>query len=240
MASVRVLLIDDELPMTRALSQFLKQQQYAVDCAYDGVEGLDMARAGIYDLLLVDVMLPGLSGTELVRTLREEGDTTPTLMLTARGTEEDKVLGLDSGADDYVVKPFGTKELLARMRALTRRVGDLSGVQTLGAGGYSLDLVQRVVSCSGEIVPLTHKEFQLMELFMRHRGQVLSRSLIFDRVWGYDAEVDSSIVDTYIHLLRRKLDRGLGAEARRASAIKTIHGMGYVFQPGSKATKEST
>ena len=230
MASVRVLLIDDELPMTRALSQFLKQQQYAVDCAYDGVEGLDMARAGIYDLLLVDVMLPGLSGTELVRTLREEGDTTPTLMLTARGTEEDKVLGLDSGADDYVVKPFGTAELLARMRALTRRVGEIAGVGTLTAGVYELDLVQRVVSCHGQTIALTRKEFQLMELFMRHHDQVLARSVIFDRIWGLETEVDSNVVDIYVHFLRRKLALGQPAGT---SAIQTIHGTGYMFRPAA-------
>ena len=235
---MRVLLVDDEVSLVSALSQLLKQQQYTVDCAYDGVLGLDMARAGIYDLLLVDVMLPGLSGNDLVRTLREEGDTTPTLMLTARGTEEDKVLGLDSGADDYVVKPFGSSELLARMRALTRRVGDLAGVRTLEAGGYTLDLVQRVVSLAGETIPLTHKEFQLMELLMRHRGQVLTRAVIFDRVWGYDRDVDSNVVDTYIHFLRRKLGRGQSRGARLPSDIQTIHGTGYMFQPAVAEPKD--
>lgn len=239
MAPVRVLLVDDEVSLVRALSQILKQQQYTVDSAHDGVLGLDMARAGIYDLLLIDVMLPGLSGTDLVRTLREEGDTTPTLMLTARGTEDDKVLGLDSGADDYVVKPFGTSELLARMRALTRRVGDLAGVSTLVAGDYTLDLVQRSVLCCGEIVPLTNKEFQLMELLMRHRGQVLSRALIFDRVWGFETEVDSNVVDTYIHFLRKKLGRGQPRRARQPSDIQTIHGTGYMFQPRSSPPKEA-
>jgi DNA-binding response OmpR family regulator len=236
---MRVLLIDDEVSLVRALAQILRQQQYAVDCAYDGVEGLDMARAGIYDLLLVDVMLPGLAGTDLVRTLREESDTTPILMLTARGTEEDKVLGLDSGADDYLVKPFGTSELLARMRALSRRVGDLAGVRELIAGAYTLDLVQRVVVSGGEGIPLTHKEFQLMELFMRHRGQVLSRSVIFDRVWGYDTAVDSNVVDTYIHFLRRKLQRAQALAAGAGSDIQTIHGTGYMFQPAEAAPRQS-
>jgi len=228
---VRVLLVDDEVSLVRALSQLLRQQQYTVDAAHDGEAGLDMARAGIYDLLLVDVMLPGLPGTDLVRTLREEGDTTPILMLTARSSERDKVLGLDSGADDYVVKPFGTAELLARMRALTRRVGDLAGVTTLCVGAYTLDLVQRAVLFDGTAVALTHKEFQLMELFMRHPGQVLARPVIFDRIWGYEADVDSNVVDAYVHFLRRKLERGEPGGGRRPSDIQTVHGTGYVFRP---------
>ncbi len=236
---MRVLLVDDEASLVKALSQLLRQHQYAVDSATDGSVGLDMARAGIYDLLLVDVMLPGVSGTDLVRTLREEGDTTPTLMLTARGTEEDKVMGLDSGADDYLVKPFGTQELLARMRALTRRVGDLAGVHTLQAGGYTLDLVQRVVFRSGEAVPLTHKEFQLMELFMRHRGQIMSRDVIFDRVWGFDTDVNNSVVDTYVYFLRRKLGRAQAGCAPRPSDIQTVHGAGYMFQPGAASANEA-
>ncbi len=227
---MRVLLVDDEVPLVRALSQILRQQQYDVDAALDGLQGLDMARAGIYDLLLVDVMLPGLPGTELVRTLREDGDATSVLMLTARGTEDDKVLGLDSGADDYLVKPFGTAELLARMRALTRRVGELAGVRQLTAGDYTLDLVQRSVERRGETIRLTHKEFQLMELFMRHPGQVLSRAAIYDRIWGYDADVDSQVVDTYIHFLRRKLEQGVTKPARASSMIRTLRGVGYMFQ----------
>lgn len=231
---MRVLLVDDEVSLVAALSELLKHHQYTVDSAYDGLIGLDMARAGIYDILLIDVMLPGLAGTDLVRSLREEGDTTPALMLTARGTEQDKVLGLDSGADDYVVKPFGAAELLARMRALTRRVGDLAGVGTLAAGGYTLDPVGRAVSRRGETIALTHTEFQLMELFMRHPGQVLSRAVIFDRVWGYEAEVDSHVVDTYIHFLRRKLGCGKSGGAQSAD-IQTIHGTGYRFQPSTAA-----
>jgi DNA-binding response OmpR family regulator len=230
MHPLRVLLVDDEVPLVRALSQILRQQQYDVDVAYDGAQGLDMARAGIYDLLLIDVMLPGLPGPDLVRTLREEGDATPALMLTARGSEADKVLGLDSGADDYVVKPFGTAELLARMRALTRRVGEIAGVGTLTAGVYELDLVQRVVSCHGQTIALTRKEFQLMELFMRHHDQVLARSVIFDRIWGLETDVDSNVVDIYVHFLRRKLALGQPAGT---SAIQTIHGTGYMFRPAA-------
>ncbi len=236
---MRILLVDDEVSLVRALKQILRQQQYDVDCAYDGLQGLDMARAGIYDLLLVDIMLPRLAGTDLVRTLREDGDTTSILMLTARGTEEDKVLGLDSGADDYVVKPFGTAELLARMRALTRRVGDLAGVHVLAEGDYILDLVQRSVGYHGATVPLTHKEFQLMELFMRHPRQVLSRAVIFDRVWGYDTSVDSNVVDTYIHFLRKKLRRGPSQAAAPSSDIRTVHGIGYMFWPAPAPPRDA-
>ena len=236
---MRVLLVDDEVPLVRALSQILHQQQYDVDAALDGLQGLDMARAGIYDLLLVDVMLPGLPGTDLVRILREDGDTTSVLMLTARGKEDDKVLGLDSGADDYLAKPFGTAELLARMRALTRRVGELAGVRQLTAGDYTLDLVRRMLVHGAAAVPLTHKEFQLMELFMRHRGQVLPRAVIFDRIWGYDTEVDSSVVDTYIHLLRKKLGPREAKPAAALSDIRTIHGVGYMFEPSASRRKPS-
>lgn len=191
-----------------------------------------MARAGIYDLLIVDVMLPHMSGYAIVRALRDDLDTTPILLLTARDAEDDRVEGLDSGADDYLIKPFGIKELLARIRALTRRAGDLKGVRMIHAGGYSLDLEERSVSLQGVSLTLTHTEFQLMELFIRNAGQVLKRDMLFDRVWGYDAEIDSNVLETYIHFLRKKLEkcRQQQVSGTQAADILTVRSVGYVFK----------
>ena len=229
---MRILIVDDEADLRTALRQLLMEQQYTADAAADGEEGLDMARGGIYDLLIVDVMMPGMSGTDLVRALREEGDATPVLLLTARDGVDDRVAGLDSGADDYLVKPFHSRELLARVRALARRAGELLGVRSLTAGDYSLDLIGRSVSFRGATIPLTHKEFQLMELFMRNRGRVLARETIFDRIWGYESDIDSNVLETYVHFLRRKLDafQKRGKSPRTSPAIETVRGVGYVFR----------
>lgn len=228
---MRILVIDDEVGLVTALKQLLTEQHYETDTAYDGVTGLDLARAGIYDLLVVDVMLPRMNGFDVVRTLREECDATPILLLTARGGEDDRVEGLDSGADDYLVKPFGIKELLARVRALTRRSGEIVGLQTLSVGDFALDLVHRVVRYKDSDVVLTPREFQMMELFMRNAGQVLSKETLFDRIWGYDTEVDSNVLEAYIYFLRKKLD----ASRKRfgesgAVSIQTVRGVGYVFK----------
>lgn len=229
---MRILIIDDEVDLVKALRQLLADQNYVTDAAYDGESGLDMARSGIYELFIVDVMLPRLSGYDLTRTLREEGNTAPILLLTARDGVDDRVEGLDSGADDYLVKPFSMKELFARVRALTRRPTELVGVQTLDAGGFSLDLLHRFVTFQGNTVSLTHKEFQLIELFMRNPGRVLTKEVILDRVWGYDAEVDSNVIEVYIGFIRKKLESCTterGADDR-VSRICTVRGVGYVFR----------
>lgn len=229
---MRILLIDDERDLVKALRQLLIAEKYTVDVAYDGETGLEMAHASIYDLLIVDVMLPKLSGFKLVQTLRDEGDVTPMLMLSARDGVDDRVEGLDSGADDYLVKPFSIKELLARVRALGRRTGDLVGVQTLTVGDYALDLVRRTLTFKGLDVALTHKELQLIELFMRNPGQVLSRDMIFDRIWGYESDADSNVVEAYIHFLRKKLNACLvRSGVKDADAgIQTVRGTGYIFK----------
>lgn len=218
--------------MVKALKQLLVSEKYAVDVTYDGETGLDLARGSIYDVLVVDVMLPLVSGFELVKTLREEGNVTPILLLSARDGVDDRVQGLDSGADDYLVKPFSIKELLARIRALGRRSGDIVGVQNIAVGDFALDLMNRTLTFTGKNVQLTHKELQLIELFMRNPGQVLTKEVIFDRIWGFDSEADSNVVEAYIHFLRKKLNASLGAERLKSLdiGIQTVRGTGYVFK----------
>lgn len=229
---MRILVIDDEKNLVKALKQLLTAEKYTVDATYDGESGLDLARGSIYDVLVVDVMLPRISGFELVQTLREEGNVTPILLLSARDGIDDRVQGLDSGADDYLIKPFSIKELLARIRALGRRNGDIVGVQMITVGDYSLDLMNRTLSYLGENVALTHKELQLIELFMRNPGQVLTKEVIYDRIWGFDSEADSNVVEAYIHFLRKKLNACLRSKPQQSQdlGIQTVRGTGYVFK----------
>lgn len=228
---MRVLLIDDEEKFANALKQTLSEQQIVVDVAYDGHSGLDMALCGTYDLLIVDVMLPRLSGYEVIRALRDEGDSTPMLLLTARDAVDDRVEGLDSGADDYLVKPFATKELLARVRALTRRLGKVGGTETLCVRDFCLDLVSRTMTFRGVPLPLSTKEFQLMELFMRNPDQVLPKVLILDRIWGFETTSDMNAVEIYIHLLRKKIHAHLHAlDTSSGAVIETVRGIGYTFR----------
>ncbi len=229
---MRILVIDDEKDLVKALKQLLTAEKYIVDAAYDGETGLDMARGSIYDLLIVDVMLPKLTGFELVQTLREEGNVAPILLLSARDGVDDRVQGLDSGADDYLIKPFSIKELLARIRALGRRNADIVGVQTLTVGDYSLDLMNRTLVFLGVQVALTHKELQLIELFMRNPGQVLTKDVIFDRIWGYESDADSNVVEAYIHFLRKKLNACVSTKSPKGQdiGIQTVRGTGYVFK----------
>ncbi len=229
---MRILVIDDETDLAKTLCQLLVENQYTADAAFDGERGLYMARAGIYDLLIVDVMMPKLSGYALIRSLREDGNTTPILLLTARDSVDDRVTGLDSGADDYLVKPFHMRELLARVRALTRRAGDIVGVKNLVVGEYTLDFTERSVTFKGHPIALTHKEFQMMELFLRNAGHVLTRELLFDRIWGYESEIDSNVLETYIHFLRKKLEMTRLKVMSLSSVpdIQTVRGTGYVFK----------
>ncbi len=177
-------------------------------------------------------MLPRLTGFELVHLLREEGNVTPILLLSARDGVDDRVQGLDSGADDYLIKPFSIKELLARIRALGRRNADIVGVQTITVGDYSLDLMNRILIFQGEKVTLTHKELQLIELFMRNPGQVLTKDVIFDRIWGYESDADSNVVEAYIHFLRKKLSVFVNQKTKKDQGIgiQTVRGTGYVFK----------
>jgi DNA-binding response OmpR family regulator len=225
---LRLLLIDDEQKLLRALQQLLIEQQYAVDIATDGESGLEMALTGLYEVLVIDVMMPKMSGIDVVRTLRESEDSTPILLLTARDAIDDRVRGLDAGADDYLTKPFANQEFLARIRALTRRSGDVMPTQVLTVGRFSLDLQSRVIKVDDQSLFLTAKEFQMLELFLRNAGQVLPKELIFDRVWGFDGPSDTNAVEIYVHFLRKKIDAI--HDSMGTVAIETVRGVGYLFK----------
>ncbi len=218
---MRVLVVEDEHKIAAFIKRGLEENSYAVDVAYDGEEGYEWARNFPYDIIILDVMLPKVDGITLCRRLRAEGNTAAVLMLTAKDEVDDRVTGLDAGADDYLVKPFAFRELLARLRALRRRN---SGQRTtrLQVGDLTLDLVTHQASRNGQVIDLTAKEFALLELLMRHPNQVLSRTVIAEHVWDYDFYSQSNIVDVYIRYLRKKLDDPFDVKL-----IQTVRGAGY-------------
>ena len=214
--------------MARMLARVLREEGYVAETAWDGRTGLGRALDDSFDLLIVDWMLPERSGVQIVRGLRAAEIDTPVLMLTARDQVEDRVEGLDAGADDYLPKPFALPELLARVRALTRRprgeAGD--GGTEIRAGDITLDPVRHVVRRGDERIDLTAKEFALLVALMQRPGQVCSRSVLLDTVWGVPGEVSTSVVELYVSYLRRKLDR-----QGEPSRIRTVRGVGYTFEP---------
>jgi DNA-binding response OmpR family regulator len=220
---LHILVVEDEQKLATLLRRVLSEERHTVDVANDGTSGLDLAESDTYDLVILDVMLPGVDGVEVCRQMRSDGVQTPVLMLTARGSVDDKVAGLKSGADDYLVKPFAMAELQARVDALLRRRNQGFDASTeLKAGDLELDLVRHEVRRGGRIIELTAKEFALLEYLMRNPGQVLTRTQITDHVWRYDLDALSNVVDTYIHYLRDKIDRGFSHPL-----IKTVRGVGY-------------
>jgi DNA-binding response OmpR family regulator len=219
---MRLLIIEDERKLARLLQGLLEDENHAVDLAFDGEEGLEFVRAGDYDLIILDVLLPGMDGLEVCRNIRRMKVRTPILMLTARTSIEDRVAGLDAGADDYLTKPFAFAELMARVRALSRReVPDSVGNQLL-VGELSLDVKTREVLYGDRRIDLTPKEFALLEYFMRHPNQVLTGQQIADHVWSYDFDGLTNRVAVYVSYLRRKLE---GSNDK--APIQTVHGVGY-------------
>ena len=219
---MHLLIVEDEQRLARLLQRVLTEERHIVDTAFDGTTGLAMAESTEYDLVVLYLMLPGMSGQAICRTLRTEGIHTPILMLTARGSVEDRVAGLKSGADDYLVKPFAMDEFLARVEAILRRGKLQTEPMEMVIGDLTLDLKRHEARRSGRTIDLTAKEFALLEFLMRHPGQVLTRSQIIDHVWSYDADSLSNVVDIYIHYLRDKIDKGFPKPF-----IKTIRGVGY-------------
>jgi DNA-binding response OmpR family regulator len=227
---MRILVVEDEPRLATSLKQGLQEAHYAVDLALTGDDGLLWASMHTYDAIILDVLLPDRDGISICRALRAARNTAPILLLTALGEVDDKVRGLDAGADDYLTKPFAFKELLARLRALLRR-------ETIGNSAYkspilqvadlTLDTTTHEVQRSGRHISLTSKEYALLEYLMRNAGQVLSRSMIAEHVWDYEAEHMSNIVDVYIRYLRRKLDEGF--EPR---LLHTVRGWGYQLKEG--------
>ena len=219
----RILIIEDDEAILRVLRRALAYEGYRVDTAPDGESGLNQARDYHPDLVILDWMLPGMDGLEVCQRLRA-GGSVPVLMLTAKDTLQDRVQGLDAGADDYMVKPFELDELLARVRALLRRTQP-ERIPMLSFADLTLDTSTRQASRRGRVISLTAKEYDLLELFMRHPRQVLTREMIFDRVWGYDFGGESNVLDVYIRYLRKKLE--IKNENR---LIFTVRGVGYVLK----------
>ncbi|MBA3262740.1 MAG: response regulator transcription factor [Thermoleophilaceae bacterium] len=224
---MRVLVVDDEPAVLKSLSRALELRGYDVGTAGDGASALELVRAGGYDAMVLDVAMPGMSGFEVCRRLRSGGDQTPVLMLTARDAVPDRVTGLDAGADDYLLKPFALEELGARLKAITRRRLVDGGDGLLEFVGLRLDPAGHQAWRGERRLELTRTEFMLLELFLRHVGQVLTRSLIFERVWGYDFGSGSNSLGVYIGYLRRKLEAG--DEPR---LLHTVRGVGYVLREG--------
>ena len=221
----RVLVVDDEPAVREALRRALELEGYSVELAQNGAEALRLVNAIEPDMVVLDVLMPEVDGLAACRRLREEGSRVPVLMLTARAGVGDRVDGLDAGADDYLVKPFALEELLARIRALLRRGGHERGEEPLRFGDIVLDPGTREVLRNGREIELTRTEFNLLELFLRNPRQVLTRSLIFERVWGYDFGPTSNALDVYIGYLRRKTEAG--GEPR---VIQTVRGVGYALR----------
>lgn len=227
---MHVLLVEDDLRISRVVERALQEAGHDVDVAHDGEEGLERAEISVsvgespYDLLVLDVMLPRRDGVSIARELRRQRQRTPILMLTARDAIDDRVRGLDAGADDYLTKPFALEEFLARVRALGRRAAD-TAADVLEVGELTLNPDRHEVTREGKPIELTAKEFDLLAYLMRNAGRVLSKSQITEHVWGYDSEATSNVVEIYIHYLRDKVDRGFSRPL-----IRTVRGVGYTIK----------
>lgn len=226
---MRILVVEDNRRLHESLKLSLVEEGYAVDSAYDGQEGQDFAEFTPYDAIILDVMLPRQDGLELCRVLRRQRLTTPVIMLTARDAIDDRVRGLDSGADDYLVKPFAVKELCARLRALLRRnAPSKSGLLTVG--DLTCDPATHYVARAGQPIDLTSKEYAFLEFFMRHPNQIVTRDMAVDHIWSYDFEGTSNVVDVYIRRLRRKID-----DPFEEKLFETVHGVGYRLREPDQA-----
>ena len=221
---MRILIAEDEVTIARALKVMLEKNKYAVDMVHNGNDALDYIQATTYDALVLDIMMPGKDGIEVLKAARGSGNTTPALVLTAKAEVADRVAGLDAGADDYLPKPFAASEFLARVRALTRRSSSYAS-SMLSFGNVTLDCSQYLVKTALGEARLNNKEYQLMELFFRHPRQVFSSEHLMEKVWGLDSEAEMDVVWTYIGFLRRKLKQ-IGAEIE----IRTIRGAGYALE----------
>ncbi len=223
---MRLLVIEDEHKIANALKKALQRESYAVDVSYDGDDGYAMASTEPYDAMIIDRMIPGeYDGMAIVRELRKTGNHTPILLLTALGTVHDKTAGLDTGADDYLVKPFALEELLARVRALVRRSKTVDAT-ILTAGDLSLNTATFAVMRADEQISLTQKEYALLEYLLRNQGRTLSKEMIMSHVWDYDADILPNTVEVYIKYLRKKIDK-----KPHTPIIQTVRGFGYKLQP---------
>lgn len=222
---MRILIVEDEQHLAEALTQILKKNHYSVDAVHDGRTGLDYAQSGIYDLLLLDIMMPEMDGISVLKTLRQQGVATPVILLTAKGEITDKVIGLDYGADDYIAKPFSSEELLARIRAALRRKGEVLPEEGLQFGDIQLNTANLKLSVNGKEMKLNLKENELLELLITRKQGVTSKEQIIEKLWGFDSDVEYNNVEVYISFLRKKLNF-LHSQVK----INTIRGVGYVLE----------
>lgn len=220
---MRILVVEDEKKVASFVKKGLEEESYAVDVSHDGEEGGFLAETNPYDLIILDIMLPKKSGLSILRELRDKGINTPILLLTAKGSVEDKVTGLNAGADDYLAKPFVFSELLARVRSLLRRGGEKAPV--LKFADLTMDPVTRKVTRGGAEIELTSKEYALLEYFMRRPNQVLTRTMISEHVWESDFDTFTNVIDVYVNYLRNKIDKG-----HEKKLINTVRGVGYILK----------
>lgn len=221
---MRILMVEDEKYMAEAIEQVLKKNNYSVDLAFDGEYGLDCGLSGIYDIIILDIMLPKMDGIGVLKELRKNGIEVPVILLTAKGETEDKVIGLDSGADDYLAKPFKTEELMARLRALSRRKNELIKDNILQYADMELNPLTLNLSCGSEEFKLTLKECQLLELLIKRKDIIISKDSIIEKLWGYETCAEDNNVEVYISFLRKKLSR-----IKSQVIIQTVRGAGYVL-----------
>lgn len=221
---MRILIVEDEKKVAGFVRKGLEEETYAVDVAYDGEEGFHLASMNQYDMIILDLMLPKMEGLEVLTRLRDKKVTTPILLLTAKDAVEDKVEGLNKGADDYLTKPFAFSELLARVRSLLRR-GQVETKTELQVGDLNLDMVSHKVSRNGEEIELTGKEYSLLEYFMRNEGKVLTRTMIAEHVWDYNFDTFTNVIDVYVNHLRKKIDKKYPSKL-----LHTLRGVGYVMR----------
>ena len=219
---MKLLLVEDEKQLSEALQQILIKNKYSVDAVYNGEEGLLYALSDVYDVIILDIMLPKLNGIEILKTIRKKGISTPVILLTAKATIEDKILGLDCGADDYLPKPFSTEELLARLRALTRRSGGFINENTLEFSDIKLNLSTYDMEVKDNSITLTQKEFEILRYFMQRPKSVVSKDDLITKLWGFDADIDHNNIEVYISFLRKKLSY-IESDVK----ITTIRRVGY-------------
>lgn len=221
---MRILIIEDEKKVAAFIKKGLEEEYYTADTAHNGKDGLDLAAASEYDAMIVDMMIPPPDGLSVIRTLRENGNNTPILILTAKDSVSDKIAGLDSGADDYLTKPFAFEELLARLRALLRRKETYKSPQ-LKAGELVLNVETHKVTCAGKEITLTQKEYSILEYLLRNKNKVVSRTKLIEHVYEYQFDTETNIVDVYINKLRSKIEAANGE-----SFIYTVRGVGYILK----------